>query len=317
LTEYEPLKERALKTVSVVVPVYYNAESLALLFAELTKVEEQLHERDCAMELVFVDDGSGDDSMIELMKIKQQRPDTRVVKLARNFGEVHSSKVGLNYVTGDCFVWLAADLQDPPEMVVEMTDQWLAGSKFVIAVRKGRADPPVTKFFAGIYHWLVKMMISKDYPKGGFDRVLMDAALIPAIRDSSKNINTALLAYWLGHPPATVYYERQKREHGKSRWTFAKKLTYFIDSILGFSVLPIRIISLIGFIVSALSFAYGIYIVVYKIFYGDVAGFPTLAALISFLLGLIIVILGVIGEYLWRIFDEVTKRPEVVVDEVY
>ncbi len=307
-----------MKTVSVVVPVYYNAESLPLLFVELQKVEEQLHERDCAMELIFVDDGSGDDSMIELMKIKNQRPDTRVVKLARNFGAVHSSKVGLNYITGDCFMWLAADLQDPPELVVEMTDQWLNGSKFVIALRESRVDPPLTTLFANLYHWLVKAMISKDYPKGGFDIALMDAALVPHIRDSSKNINTTLLAYWLGHKPATVHYERRERQHGKSRWTFAKKLTYFIDSILGFSVLPIRIISLIGFIVSLLSFAYGAYVVIPAIFgYRDVAGFPSLVALISFLLGLIIIILGIIGEYVWRIFDEVTKRPEVVVDEVY
>ncbi len=307
-----------MKTVSVVVPVYYNAESLPPLFVELQKVEAQLHERDCAMELIFVDDGSGDDSMIELLKIKNQRPDTRVVKLARNFGAVHSSKVGLNYVTGDCFMWLAADLQDPPELVVEMTDQWLAGSKFVIALRQSRVDPPLTTLFANLYHWLVKTMISKDYPKGGFDIALMDAALVPHIRDSSKNINTTLLAYWLGYQPATVHYERRERQHGKSRWTFAKKLTYFIDSILGFSVLPIRIISLIGFVVSLLSFAYGAYVVIPAIFgYRDVAGFPSLVALISFLLGLIIVILGIIGEYVWRIFDEVTKRPEVVVDEVY
>jgi glycosyltransferase involved in cell wall biosynthesis len=136
-----------MKTVSVIVPVYYNAESLPLLFEELQKVEGQLHERACAMELIFVDDGSGDESMIELMKVKQQRPDTRVVKLTRNFGAVHACRVGLNYATGDCTMWLSADLQDPPEMVIKMTDQWLAGSKFVIALRERRADPPLTIFF--------------------------------------------------------------------------------------------------------------------------------------------------------------------------
>jgi glycosyltransferase involved in cell wall biosynthesis len=307
-----------MKTVSVVVPVYYNAESLLLLFAELQKVEGQLLERDCAMELIFVDDGSGDDSMIELMKIKRKRPDTRVVKLTRNFGAVHSSKVGLNYVTGDCAAWLNADLQDPPELVTEMTDQWLAGSKFVIALRESRVDPPLTTLFAGIYHWLVRKIINKDYPRGGIDILLMDAALVPYIRDSSKNINTALLAYWLGYKPGTVNYVRQKREHGKSRWTFAKKLTYFIDSILGFSVLPIRIISLIGFVVSLLSFAYGAYIVITTIMgEREVAGFATLVALLTFLLGVVMITLGIIGEYVWRIFDEVSTRPEVVVDEVY
>ena len=307
-----------MKTVSVVVPVYYNAESLPLLFAELQEVEGQLREHDCAMELVFVDDGSGDESMIELMKIKQQRPDTRVVKLTRNFGSVHACKMGLKYVTGDCTMWLSADLQDPPELIIEMTDQWLAGSKFVIALRESRVDPPLTTFFAGIYHWLVRKMISKDYPKGGIDIVLMDAALVPYLRDSSKNMDPRLLAHWLGYKSATVPYARGERQHGTSRWTFAKKLTYFIDSILGFSVLPIRIISGIGFIVSLLSFSYGAFIVYSRIVgYREVAGFAALVALITFLLGVVMLILGIIGEYVWRIFDEVTTRPEAVVDEVY
>ena len=308
-----------MKTVSLIVPVYYNAESLPHFFAELQKVEGQLHERDCAMELIFVDDGSGDESLIELMKIKQQRPDTRVVKLTRNFGEAHAYKVGMSYVTGDCTARLTADLQDPPELVTKMTDHWLAGSKFVIAPREGRDDPPLTTLFAGIYHWLVRKMVSQDYPKGGFVIMLMDAALVPFIRDSSKNVNTALLAYSLGYKPAIVPYKRQKRKHGKSRYTFAKRLTGFIDSILGFSVLPIRIISLIGFIVSLLSFAYGSFMVIQAAlgYRAGVPGFPTLVALVTFLLGLVIIILGIMGEYLWRIFDEVTPRPQAVVEEVY
>jgi dolichol-phosphate mannosyltransferase len=131
-------------------------------------------------------------------------------------------------------------------------------------------------------------------------------------------MNPILLAHWLGYKAASVPHERRKRQHGKSRWTFAKKLTYFIDSILGFSVLPIRIISLVGFLVSLLSFAYGCFIVITAILgYREVAGFPTLAALLAFLLGVVMVLLGIIGEYVWRIFDEVTTRPEAVVDEVY
>jgi polyisoprenyl-phosphate glycosyltransferase len=307
-----------MKTVSVVVPVYYNAESLPALFAELQKVERQLHERGCALELIFVDDGSGDDSIIELMKIKQQRPETRVLKLTRNFGAVHASRLGLKQVTGGCATVFNADLQDPPELIIKMTDHWLAGSKYVIALRESRVDPPLTTLFAGVYHWLVRRMISKDYPRGGIDIMLMDAALLPYVRDSSKNTNYTLLAYWLGYKPATVVYQRRKREHGKSRWTFAKKLNYFIDSILGFSVLPIRLISLTGFMVSIASFAYGAYIIITTLLgQREVAGFATLVALITFLLGLMIIIMGFIGEYLSRIFDEITTRPEAVVDEIY
>ncbi|MBK8025436.1 MAG: glycosyltransferase [Chloroflexi bacterium] len=306
------------KTVSVVVPVYYNGESLPHLFRALQTVEGQLAERGCAMELVFVDDGSGDDSLEQLLKIKAQRPATVVVKLARNFGAIHSSKVGLNYITGDCFMWLAADLQDPPHLIVEMTDHWLKGSKFVLAVRTMRGDPATTRWFAHLYYSLVRRFIVQDYPLTGFDIMLMDRQILPYMRDSTKNMNTTLLLYWLGFKPAEVEYERPKRPYGKSRWTFVKKFNYFVDSVVGFTVLPIRLITLIGFIVSGLSFLYGGYIFLSYVFgTPDVPGFATLAALIAFLLGLVIIMLGIIGEYVWRIFDEVTRRPEVVVDEVY
>ncbi len=238
-----------MKIVSVIVPVYFNAGSLPLLFDELLKVEAQLAERDCGLELIFVDDGSGDDSLRVLLQLREGRPATKVIKLARNFGAVHASKVGLRFQTGDCFMWLAADLQDPPSLIIEMVDQWLSGSKYVIAARASRHDPTMTKFYAGVYYWLVRLFVVKDYPPGGFDLILVDKTLIPYIRDSSKNINTELLSFWLGIPPVILPYERQERVHGKSRWTFAKKLTYFIDSILGFSVVAIRVKYLIGIIV--------------------------------------------------------------------
>ncbi len=306
------------KTVSVVVPVYYNAESLPHLFVALQGVEMQLAQLGCALELIFVDDGSGDTSLAALLAIRQQRPATRVIKLARNFGAIHASKIGLNYVTGDCFMWLAADLQDPPYLVVEMTKHWLNGAKFVLAARTMRSDPAMTRFFAWLYYRLVRWIIAPDYPPTGFDIMLMDKQLLPYIRDSSKNMNTTLLLYWLGFKPIIMEYVRPERPYGKSRWTFFKKFNYFVDSLVGFSVLPIRIISLIGFIVAFLSFLYGMYIAISYLFGArDVPGFATLAALIAFLLGLVILMLGIIGEYIWRIFDELTRRPEVVIDEVY
>jgi dolichol-phosphate mannosyltransferase len=127
-----------------------------------------------------------------------------------------------------------------------------------------------------------------------------------------------LLAYWLGYKPEIIHYHRAKREHGKSQWTFKKKFKAFLDVMLGFSVTPIRLISAFGLVVATLSFTYGVSVVANALLGNvPVAGFASLAALISFLLGLVIVMLGIIGEYLWRVFDEVNKRPEVVIDEVY
>jgi dolichol-phosphate mannosyltransferase len=157
-----------------------------------------------------------------------------------------------------------------------------------------------------------------DYPNGGYDMALMDKSLLPHIVNSSKNLYTPLLAYWLGYKPEIIHYHRAKREHGKSRWTFKKKFKAFLDVMLGFSVTPIRLISAFGAVVAVLSFVYGASVII-NAFLGNVpvAGFASLAALITFLLGLVIVMLGVIGEYLWRVFDEVNKRPEVVIDNVY
>lgn len=307
-----------MKTISVVVPVYYNEGSLGPLLAELLQVEIRLKERDMRLELIFVDDGSGDNSFSELMKIKSVRPETKVIKLTRNFGAIHATKTGFRFVTGDCFMNLAADLQDPPDLILPVVEKWLQGSKFVLAVRSHRRDSFAAKIFARIYYILLRLFVVKDYPQGGFDLALMDKALLPYLNNSSKNINTPLFAYWLGFKPDVISYVRRERTHGKSRWSFWKRLKLFFDAILGFSIVPIRMISLIGLIVSMLSFGYGALILINTLIgKGAVPGFATIVALTSFLLGLVIVMLGVIGEYLWRIFDETNRRPEAVIDEVY
>lgn len=306
------------KKLSIVIPVYFNAQSLPMLFKKLEEVERQLISVDMILELIFVDDGSGDTSIDELLKIKNIRPETKVIKLTRNFGAVHASKCGFQFVTGDCFMILAADLQDPPELIMQMVEKWRAGSKFTICERMSREDPLASKIYAALFYWLLHRLVMSDYPDGGYDMALMDKALLPHILHSSKNLYTPLLAYWLGYKPEVIYYHRIKREHGKSRWTFKKKFKAFLDVMLGFSVTPIRLISAFGVVVATLSFIYGVSVIVNAILGNvPVAGFTSLVALITFLLGLVIIMLGIIGEYLWRIFDEVNKRPEVVIDEVY
>jgi dolichol-phosphate mannosyltransferase len=307
-----------MKKLSVVVPVYFNAGSLPQLFQELQDVERQLLALDVELELIFVDDGSGDDSFQQLVKIKVQRPATRLVKLSRNFGAVHASKTGMQFITGDCFLILAADLQDPPALILEMVRRWQAGSKFVTCVRQKRSDPPVSKLFAKVYYRLLRAVVVADYPDGGYDLALMDRVMLPHMQSSGKNINPNVFAFWLGFKPDVIPYERRPRLHGKSRWTFRKKLKFFLDTMLGFSIVPLRLISLTGLVVSALSLAFVVFVVINGLLGRyDVPGFATLASIISFLLGLVICMLGVIGEYLWRIFDEINRRPEAVIEEVH
>jgi len=304
-------------TLSVVVPVYFNEQSLPLLFDALLEVEKGLQERGLQLELIFVDDGSRDGSLAVLRELKRRRPATTVVKLARNFGAVHAAKTGLRLVTGDCFLYLAADLQDPPELILEMADRWLRGAKFVICVRQARTDGLGARLFSGLYYWLVRLLVMGDYPRGGYDLALMGREFQPYLLESARNVNTPLFAYWLGFRPETIHYVRRKREHGKSGWTFRKRLKFFLDSLLGFSIVPIRAISGFGALVSLASFAYGSVIAVNALRgVREVPGFATLAVILSFLLGVVIMMLGVIGEYLWRIYDEVSRKPEAVIEEV-
>ncbi len=306
------------KKISIVVPVYFNAGSLPRLFDELSKLETRLAERAVQLELVFVDDGSKDESLVRLLEFKARRETTRVVKLTRNFGAVHCSKTGFKFVTGDAFMIIAADMQDPPELVLEMVDRWLAGSKFVICERITRDDPLVSKLYSKICYKMLRALVIQDYPEGGYDMALMDKAFLPHMVNSSKSVFTPLLAYWLGYKPDVIHYHRPAREHGKSGWTFAKKFNAFLDVMLGFSIKPIRAISGIGALVALCSFLYGGVVVTSAIFHKiPVEGFATVVALITFLLGLIILMLGIIGEYLWRIFDETNKRPETVIEEVW
>lgn len=305
-----------MKKLSIVVPVYFNEGSLPDLFEKLLYVETLLHQRDILLELIFVDDGSRDNSLSLLRQFATKRPGTKAIKLSRNFGAISAVKTGLNYITGDCFLFLAADLQDPPELIPEMIDLWKNGTKYIICERTDRHDPLGSKIFSTIYYKLLRKFVIANYPKNGFDLALMDAQLLPYLKDSGKHINFPLFPYWLGFTPEKIPYVRAAREHGKSRWTFGKKWKLLIDSIFSFSFAPVRLISAIGLVVSLASFAYGTVVVLSALFGKvEVPGFATLATLVSFLLGLIIVMLGVMSEYIWRIFDEVNRHPHAVIEE--
>jgi glycosyltransferase involved in cell wall biosynthesis len=306
------------RTLSVVVPVYCNQDSLPLLFDRLRDVEARLRGTGVSLELIFVDDGSTDDSLARLLDIKASRPSTRVIKLSRNFGEFRASKCGIQFVTGDCFSILAADLQDPPELLVEMAARWRDGAKFVVCIRDGRRDPWLSKAASALYYRMVRLFVIPEYPYGGFDLALMDQAFLPFLRDSSKNAPIPLLAFSLGFAPVKLSYHREQRKHGTSKWTLAKKVSSFFDAMLGFSTKPIRVVSAAGVTVAMASLVVAVYTVIDTLAAGAVVpGWASIVALTSFMFGVVIVMLGVIGEYLSRILSEVNKQPEVVIDRIY
>ncbi|WP_025847897.1 glycosyltransferase family 2 protein [Paenibacillus ehimensis] len=305
------------KKFSIVVPIYYNELNIPHTVPRLKKLGENL--KDFDLELIFVDDGSKDRSFELLLAEKRKDSRIKVIRLSKNFGSMSAIQAGLSFCTGDCVGIIAADLQDPPELFEEMILKWKDGKKVVMATRADREESFSQKLFSNTYYYLMDKYAISGYPSGGFDFVLIDRQVVEELnRISEKNTNIMSLIFWLGHEQDMIPYVRQERKLGKSRWTFSKKIKLFIDSFVSFSFAPIRFMSMTGLITAMLSFLYGIFIIINAIF-GTIQlqGWTTIIALITFLLGIIMVMLGIIGEYLWRILDESRKRPAYVIDEIY
>ena len=300
-------------TLSIVVPVYHNQDSLIPLADELAKVEAELATRRMGLQLVFVDDCSGDASLERLREIQRRRPATVVIHHLANRGSMAAIKTGFAQVTGDCFTFLAADLQDPPGLLPEMVDAWLAGSRFVVRTRATRNDPPLTLLFAWLNYRIVRALVMKDFPSGGFDMAVMDRVFLPHMLRCGRNKNLSLFAWSLGIPATIMTYHRAERVHGKSMWTFRKKVNYFIDSTVGFSVRPLRLVTMMGFFLALGCFLYVAFIVIAK-WLGiiPVPGYATIVSLFGFLQGCGLMMMGALGEYVWRIYKEVDQTPEAI-----
>lgn len=307
-----------MKSLSIVVPIYYNEQNLPDTIPQLLGLADKLARY--RLELIFVDDGSGDRSLDILLDFQAKYPQTiKVVKLTRNFGSMAAIQAGFTVATGDCVGMISADLQDPPELFLEMLGHWEKGTKAVFAVRQDREEPFFQKMFSNTYYSLVRRFAVPGYPTGGFDFFLADRQIIVEInRIREKNTNLMTLVYWLGFKPILIPYVRRARAKGKSRWTLRKKMKLFVDTFIAFTFFPIRTLSVIGFIVALSSFGYGAFILLYWLLFGiDVKGWVPTMLIITFATGLQMTMLGVLGEYLWRTLDEVRGRPSFVIDQVY
>jgi polyisoprenyl-phosphate glycosyltransferase len=301
--------------VSIIVPVYFNELNLPGLMDRLLALS---NDNTYEFEYIFIDDGSGDNSYAILQEFSAKDSRIKVIKLSRNFGSFVASLAGIRNATGDCLTVISADLQDPPELILEMAKEWKSGYKVVLAVRKSRKDSLIVKFTSSFFYWVMKKFIMASMPRGGFDFFLIDKKVVKIIsKCQEKNTSLIGLILWLGFDRKLIYYNRVKRDHGKSMWTFRKRFKYFLDSITAFSYLPLRIASVLGILISIAAFFY-IGFIFYLYFYSHVTppGWSTLMVVVLFVSGIQLIILGVIGEYLWRTFDETRKRPVYVIDEV-
>ncbi len=300
--------------ISVVVPVFYNAESLPALMSRLRRVADALPEDQ--FEFVFVDDGSGDDSFACLENFAKIDPRVCVLKLSRNFGSNPAILAGLTYARGDCAVVIAADLQDPPELIPELVAAWHTGYQVVLAARRKRTDPFVSKIFAKIFNQLFRRFVFNDFPPNGFDFMLIDRRVADILVSlDEKNSYIFGQAMWVGFKRHIVYYDRAERPHGHSGWTFTKKIKYLIDSFVAFSYLPLRTASLLGFLLATLGFLYTLLIIALRIFQNiPVTGWASMTVIMLVTSGAQLTLIGILGEYIWRTLDETRHRPSFIID---
>lgn len=301
--------------ISIVIPVYWNEDTLILLYNDL---KDKILDRLGDYELVFVDDGSGDNSWKIMNQLREQDDNIQCVKLSRNFGEHSAILAGLSVCTGDCAVTKQADLQEDSEIILEMYESWKKGNKVVLAVREERDDSFATKLFAGLYYKMVQKFVNKNMPEGGCDCYLLDRQVIKTLLDlDEKNSSLTLQVLWVGYQTDKIYFHRKEREIGKGRWTLAKKFKLVLDSMLSFSYIPIRMMWIIGILFFVFAVVMGIDVIVEWFTVGTpIAGWPSLMCVVLCSSGLILLMLGLLGEYIWRTFDAARKRPPFIIDEI-
>lgn len=305
--------------VSLVVPVYHNAPSLPDLVDRFVALARR--NPDDRFEFVFVDDGSADDSLAVLRKLQQQEPRIRIVELSRNFGSNAAIMAGMAHARGDAVAVIAADLQDPPELIHDMLQHWRTGRRVVLAARDKRNDPGLTALFADAFYVLFRKFAIADMPKRGFDFFLIDRSvcdIVTSIQESNPYLMGLIL--WLGFKPVVLKYDRQEREkrYGRSMWTTARKIRYFVDCFVAFSYVPVRFASVTGIALSFLGLVYAAFIIASRLLYGtQVEGWASLMTVLLVVSGVQMVMTGILGEYVWRNLEETRRRPRFVVGRVH
>lgn len=295
---------------SIIVPFYQNEQNIPYTIPRLFKLYEKLLSYE--LEFIFIEDGSTDKTYQMLKDIcSGVNFKYKLIKLSRNYGQIAAIQAGLLHSQGDCAGIISADLQDPPELFENMILKWESGYKLVIAEREDRDEGIIQKSISNLYWKLVKHFAIPNYPDGGFDFCIIDRVIINLLNQyQEKNTQIFPLIFSFGYSYTIIPYKREKREHGHSQWTVSKKIKLFIDTFIAFSYMPIRCISFLGISIAFLSLGYGSIIFLnYFINGSQYTGWTTLAVLISILGGMILITLGIIGEYIWRILDQVRKRP--------
>jgi glycosyltransferase involved in cell wall biosynthesis len=301
---------------SLVLPILNEEGNIPELYRRLKAVMDELGE---SYELVFVDDGSRDRSLELMRELQRQDPEhVCAVVLSRNFGHQRAVSAGLDYARGQAVIVMDADLQDPPEVLPQFVGKWQEGFQVVYAVREKRKESWLKRAAYRSFYLVLRSVSRIDIPLDSGDFCLMDRCVVDAVTSlPERNRFVRGLRSWVGFRQLGLAYERDARHAGKPKYSFRRLVSLALDGMISFSYLPLRLATLLGFGVSALSLMAATYYVIKRLTVGiGPAGFATLVVLMSFLGGVQLITIGVIGEYIGHVLDEVKGRPTYVVREV-
>lgn len=307
-----------MKIISIIVPCFNEEESIPIFYEEIKKLEQFFESNELEPEIIFIDDGSKDRTASVIKELNESDARVRMISFSRNFGKEAAMYAGLEKARGDYIVVMDVDLQDPPSMLPEMFSHIEDGYDSVATRRVNRKGEPVIRsFFARIFYRLMKSISKTEIVDGARDYRLMTRQVVDAIL-SMKEYNrfTKGIFGWVGFETKWLEYQNVERAAGETKWSFWKLLLYSFDGITAFSTAPLAISSIMGILFCLFSFLFIIFIIVKKMVFGDpVSGWPSLVCLISFVGGIQLFCMGIVGQYLAKMYMEVKNRPIYLVKE--
>ena len=300
--------------ISILTPAYNEAENIEIFYNDLSKI---ISINNYNYEWIIIDDHSNDETFNIIKSIAKDNPAIHGIRLTKNFGARKAIQAGLKSAKGDIVIIMAVDLQDPLELIPELITRWNNGSKIVWAVRKNDKSYDIINLFSKIYYLIINKIVGfKNLPLTGTDYYLIDSKVIKELHlFKESNINIVLLLMWMGFKQDWIYYKKKDRVYGQSGWTFRKKINLVIDSITSFSSFPIRVMTYSGLIVSIIGFIYSGKIIYNVLFGMPVEGWSSIMVVTLVIGGLQLIMLGVLGEYIWRNLDESRRRPLYLIEE--
>ena len=308
------------KSLSIIVPCYNEEESIPLFYEEIMKQETFFHEKDVEFEFIFVDDGSKDGTVNAVKTLREKDERVHLVSFSRNFGKESAIIAGLEKSIGDFVVFMDADLQDPPAILPEMYEYIGQGYDSVATRRVDRkGEPPIRSFFARRFYGLMRKISKTEIVDGARDYRLMTRQVADAILSMREyNRFSKGIFGWVGYQTQWLEYENVERIAGETKWSFWKLFLYSLDGIMAFSTVPLSIASIFGILFCVLAFVFVIFIFVRALLYGDpVAGWPSMVCIILFIGGVQLLCVGIMGQYMSKMYMEVKDRPKYLVKEEF